>query len=620
MLRYFVALFVLTLFLNAQSLPLILNDEQNFYDEFTIEYFKDESNALNIEQIKAMSEAFDSSLNRFSLGYSTSTIWLKIELKNISKTKEFILSINEHFYEKANLYYQTTHWQKIENGVFIPIEKRPVKSSNLAYFIDISHNSSKTIYLELKGVYPYLGKISLHSKLYFYFYQIFTINTFFIFLFGILTIILLFNLFLWINLKEKIYIYYAGYSFFSLLYFLNISGLLAYVNLQYYMFELHISVGLSIIFLSLFSIEYFNAKQHFKVAMYVLHILITIIAICGILMLFSYTPWNTFITHAITLMLISLIFTSIIIYRKGQHFIKYYIFALSVYFISIIIFIFLLFGMLPYNSFTRYGYLFSLCLEIIIFSLILANRYNIIKNEQIATQNELITLQNNQNKKLENEVANKTQSLQNTNHTLSNLVKERELLVKEIFHRVKNNFHMINAFLWFESKKEKDKNRFSELINRIESMSLIHEYLCNSKDLAHINIHQYLDTFLKTIVKTYENEHITFSIKVDTLHIELDNLMSLGVILNEIISNSIKHHPKTMPIELAVTCFKEDDLITLYIKDNGKGFEENESSKGLGIELIKDFSKKLLEGNFSFYQDNGTVFKLTFKDVKNNEH
>ncbi len=68
-------------FLNAQSLPLILNDAQNFYDEFTIEYFEDESNALNIEQIEAMPEAFASSLNRFSFGYTSATIWLKIELK-----------------------------------------------------------------------------------------------------------------------------------------------------------------------------------------------------------------------------------------------------------------------------------------------------------------------------------------------------------------------------------------------------------------------------------------------------------------------------------------------------------------------------------------------------------
>lgn len=60
------------------------------------------------------------------------------------------------------------------------------------------------------------------------------------------------------------------------------------------------------------------------------------------------------------------------------------------------------------------------------------------------------------------------------------MLKERELLLKEILHRVKNNFHMILGILWFESEKHKDKDIFSELMNRIKSMSRIHEYLLYS--------------------------------------------------------------------------------------------------------------------------------------------
>ncbi|MFA7083280.1 MAG: 7TM diverse intracellular signaling domain-containing protein [Arcobacteraceae bacterium] len=619
MLKHFFSLLLLALFLNAQSLSLILNSEQNAYENFTLEYFKDASNAMGIEEIALMQKEFSPSSSAFSLGYSPETLWLKLELKNIAQTEEFILSINEHFYEKANFYYFDKTWQKIGNGVFTPINKRQIQSSKLAYPLFLAQNSSKTVFLELKGVYPYIGNISIYTKPYFYSHQLFSINTFFIFLFGILTIIFIFNLFLWINLREVIYLYYAGYSFFSFIYFLNISGLLAYINLQYYMFELHFAAGLSVIFLSLFSIEYFNAKKHFKKATYILKILMLIIAIFGILMLFSYTPWNKIINNAITLTLLSLIVTSIVIYKKGQHFLKYYIFAITVYFLSIIIYILLLSGVVEYNSFTRYGYLFSLCLEIIIFSLMLANRYNIIKNSQISTQNELIDLQNNQNKKLENEVKKQTQSLQGANKKLSKLLKERELLVKEVFHRVKNNFHMIIAFLWFESKKESDKNRFSELINRIKSMSLIHEYLCNSKDLVHINVQEYLDELIQTIIRTYVNSNVTLNKKVDNIRIDFDHIMSLGVIINEIISNSIKHHPKKIPIVLDIACFKKNHLVVLHIKDNGMGFDLNEHPTGFGLELIKDFSSKLPEGSFCFYQDSGTVFELTFKDERNDK-
>ena len=269
-------------------------------------------------------------------------------------------------------------------------------------------------------------------------------------------------------------------------------------------------------------------------------------------------------------------------------------------------------GILEYNYFNRYSYLYSLCLEIIVFALILSNRYNIIKNEQIKTQNELISLQINQNKILEDEVEKKTLKL-------TRLVKERELLVKEVFHRVKNNFHVITAFLWFESKKDDNKHRFTELINRIKSMSLIHEYLCNSKDLIDIDLKEYIDELVKTIVQTYSIPTLQINTNIEKINIEFENMMSLGIIANEIISNSIKHHPRENNIVLEINCYKKNDSVILIIIDNGLGFDGNIQKAGLGLELIKDFINKLPNAKYSFYKENGTVFELSFKE-KNNEN
>ena len=613
--KYLISIFLFINFLYANSSTLVLEDGFSFNENFEISYLKDSSNELNIQEI-ANSNDFQKYSNKFSLGYLKDTIWIKVNLKNKSFKEDFILSLNEHFYEKANMHYfdkSENLWKTLKNGVFTPIKERNIETSKLAFNFKIQQNSSQTIFVELKAKYPYFGNIAVYSKDYFFASRILNIDSFFILQFGILLIIIIFNLFLWLSLKEKVYIYYVGYTFFALVYLINISGLLIYFDLQHYMYKLHFSVSLCIIFLSLFSIEYFEANKYFKASVFVIKILILLLFVFAFMMVaVSYSPWNNYMNHIITLILITLIISSIKIYRKGQYFLKYYIFAISIYFSSAIIFILFLTGILEYNYFNRYAYLYFLSLEIIVFALILSNRYNIIKNEQIKTQNELISLQINQNKLLENEVEKKTLKL-------TKLVKERELLVKEVFHRVKNNFHVITAFLWFESKKDDNKHRFTELINRIKSMSLIHEYLCNSKDLIDINLKEYIDELVKTIIQTYSIPTLKINTNIENINLEFENIMSLGVVVNEIISNSIKHHPKEKAIILDINCYKKNDSVILIIIDNGLGFDGNIQKTGLGLELIKDFINKLPNAKYSFYKENGTVFELSFKE-KNNEN
>lgn len=612
-LKYLISIFLFINFLYANSSTLVLENGFSFNENFEISYLKDSSNELNIQEI-ANSNDFQKHSNKFSLGYLKDTIWIKVDLKNKSSKEDFILSLNEHFYEKANMHYfdkSENLWKTLKNGVFTPIKERNIETSKLAFNFKIQQNSSQTIFVELKAKYPYFGNIAVYSKDYFFASRILNIDSFFILQFGILLIIIIFNLFLWISLKEKVYIYYVGYTFFALVYLINISGLLIYFDLQHYMYKLHFSVSLCIIFLSLFSIEYFEANKYFKASVFVIKILILLLFVFAFMMVaVSYSPWNNFMNHIITIILITLIVSSIKIYKKGQYFLKYYIFAISIYFTSVIIFILFLMGIIEYNYFNRYAYIYCLSLEIIVFALILSNRYNIIKNEQIKTQNELISLQINQNKLLENEVEKKTLKL-------TKLVKERELLVKEVFHRVKNNFHVITAFLWFESKKDDNKYRFTELINRIKSMSLIHEYLCNSKDLIDINLKEYIDELVKTIIQTYSIPTLKINTNIENINLEFENIMSLGVVVNEIISNSIKHHPKEKAIILDINCYKKSDSVILIIVDNGLGFDENIQKTGLGLELIKDFINKLPNAKYSFYKENGTVFELSFKDINN---
>ena len=614
MLKLFFYMFFFINFLYANSSKLLIQDNLDVYKNFEISYIKDSSNSLSIEELEN-SKDFIPHSNKFSLGYSKDTFWIKVNIKNQSSKEDFVLSLNEHFYEKANMHYfdsSNNSWRKRENGVFIPLNQRDIQTSKLAFNLNLPSNNSQTIFLELKGKYPYFGNISLYTKDYFYTHQLLSIDTFFIFQFGILIIIIFFNLFLWLSLREKMFIYYVGYTFFALIYLINISGLLAYFDLQQYVYKLHFSVALTIIFLALFSIEYFEAKKYFKYSVYLLRALIVLLFIFASLMMVFYSPWNNYMNHIITLILITLIVTSISIFIKGQRFLKYYILAILIYFTSVIIFILFITGVLEYNYFTRYAYLYSLSLEIIIFSLMLANRYNIIKNQHINTQNQLISFRENQNKVLEEEVLKQTYKIQTTNDKLSALVEERELLLKEVFHRVKNNFHMITGMIWFESKKHHNKDIFSELSNRINSMSKLHEYLIyKSKDLKQIEAKDYLRGVLENIKSSYINKDFTLSYEIEDILFEFEEALSLGIIINEVISNSIKHSNITNKNEIVLNLNKNQNTIKLSIKDKGKGFLEN-FEKGLGMNLIDEFSKKLHNSDYAFTFDNGTSFILNF--------
>ena len=102
-LKYLISIFLFINFLYANSSTLVLEDEFSFNENFEISYLKDSSNELNIQEV-ANSKDFQKHSNNFSLGYLPDTIWIKVDLKNKSSKEDFILSINEHFYEKANMH------------------------------------------------------------------------------------------------------------------------------------------------------------------------------------------------------------------------------------------------------------------------------------------------------------------------------------------------------------------------------------------------------------------------------------------------------------------------------------------------------------------------------------
>lgn len=202
-----------------------------------------------------------------------------------------------------------------------------------------------------------------------------------------------------------------------------------------------------------------------------------------------------------------------------------------------------------------------------------------------------------------------------------NNVQEKEILLKELHHRVKNNMQVISSLLSLQSSMIKDesiKSIFMESQQRIKSMASIHDMLYRSSDLSEINFSDYIITLINDLLYSYKgpNHSIELNISIPTIYFHLDIAVPLGLFVNEVVTNSLKHGFKgdTKGI-LTFTIDKFDSVgYKLNICDNGPGFSDGfeQNKESLGIMLIENLASQL-DGFLECHSDhNGTCYNLTF--------
>jgi two-component sensor histidine kinase len=173
---------------------------------------------------------------------------------------------------------------------------------------------------------------------------------------------------------------------------------------------------------------------------------------------------------------------------------------------------------------------------------------------------------------------------------------EKEQLLKEIHHRVKNNLQIINSLINLQSELMIDPLHKESLIacrNRIKSMALVHEMLYSTEDLTRIALKSYVNNLVQQLSFTYtgDRREIEFDIQVDaSIQFEMDTMIPMGLILNEMITNALRHAYPSGKGVVHVSGTNVNELITISVKDNGIGLNENfdiKSVNGLGLQLIQ---------------------------------
>lgn len=199
--------------------------------------------------------------------------------------------------------------------------------------------------------------------------------------------------------------------------------------------------------------------------------------------------------------------------------------------------------------------------------------------------------------------------------------REKDVFLKEIHHRVKNNLQIISSLLYMQFRDQKDEAMVAKLKQaqeRIKSMALVHNKLYESEDVVHVYLKEYIQDLATGILASNvpPGKNVALSVEADrSLQLSLDTSISLGLILNEVITNACKYAFRNQDAGvISIRLEREGDGFRLQVRDDGSGLPEGYGDKGtLGVRLIKNLARQL-RGSVAFANEAGAVVTLHFQN------
>ncbi|RYZ20141.1 MAG: hypothetical protein EOO16_17690 [Chitinophagaceae bacterium] len=202
--------------------------------------------------------------------------------------------------------------------------------------------------------------------------------------------------------------------------------------------------------------------------------------------------------------------------------------------------------------------------------------------------------------------------------------REKDVFLKEIHHRVKNNLQIISSLLYMQFRDQKDEAMVAKLKQaqeRIKSMALVHNKLYEANDVVHVYLKEYMQDLASGILAANvpPGKQVELSVVADrTLQLSLDTSISLGLILNEIITNSCKYAFRNQEVgHIRINLEREGAGYRLQVSDDGSGLPDGYSDKGtLGLRLVNNLARQL-RGSVEFGSEAGAVVTLHFQNETN---
>jgi PAS domain S-box-containing protein len=204
--------------------------------------------------------------------------------------------------------------------------------------------------------------------------------------------------------------------------------------------------------------------------------------------------------------------------------------------------------------------------------------------------------------------------------SLSASLEEREVLLQEVHHRVKNNLQVVSSLINMQKRQLRDEAARQALVDckaRVETIGLIHEELHQTRDFAHVHLGQYVKRLAHGLFQAVgpSSSGISLEIDVDDVALPVGRVIPCGLILNELITNALKHaFPGRDRGVVSIEVRETDDRVVVSVTDDGVGMPQAfdpGTSSSLGMQLVEMLSRQL-DGRVEIARGNGTSIRLTF--------
>ncbi len=567
---------------NGQTAPL-----------FEMSYFEDVASKHSITPVRE-ANFVPATDNLVNLGITKSTLWVKIILNTKVLQSEAVLEVKTPLKDSITLTYELENQKLVSEtlGIMYPYSKNKLNHYVPAFIIPIQELTSPVLYIKVKSRYSMFVPISIKTKENFYKGRV---TAYFIggLLIGGLVLIGFYNLFLFFSIRDFSYLLYVLSLFSAILSQGYIFGvLIPYLSPEWPEFSFRFPILIMActgIFSCWFTIRFLEIKKTSTILYSLLLVAIGFSLFNIVLELLGVDYLSRKINLIVVISLSLLIFSSALYSLiKGKKIALYFTIAWTFYLFGMIVFALKTAGILPHNAFTAHFMHIGTFMEVILLSFALGHKYSLVRVEkerlERQTRAELEELVNRQTVKLEASL------------------EEKEVLLKEVHHRVKNNLQIVISLLDLQVasvKGVRNKQILVQSKSRVYSMSLIHQKLYQSDNLAHVNMKSYLEELFTYVKNSYATIHeVSYKIAIADKELSITKAVPLGLIVNELLTNSFKYglqNNKKNNITMSLE-FNDANMV-LQVADSGDGFDENAAvdglKKSLGLFLVKSLSKQL---------------------------
>jgi signal transduction histidine kinase len=651
------ALFILlcTHRLHGQSTYLLADSSTNHRLDNFVSIFIDSTNEATIERIASpgFHENFKASKGSLTFGYLKPNLWIKVNTKTTQPSTKWYLEIPAPFLEYVDFYQLNANnqWQHSRAGYYVKQSERDISHTNHVIPINFLADSSSTVFIKIAGrspkTFPLIAieQSRFNAKVR---YEDIGYGVFF----GILAVMFFYNLMLYITLRQTDYLLYICTIVCTFLIFASASGYGGKFiwpetpTLNFYAGRL--TLGIMIIFLSVFTIRFLEVKRYSLVLFYLLATLVPLGVISFFLVLTETvsSAGNNLISLSTVLFLATGIYCRI----KGNKTATYFIAAWTFYLAGGLMLTLRNSGVLDYNFWTTHFVEIGAALETTIIAFALGDRYRRYKQEKEEIQLLALQVQQEAREKLEAKVTQRTEQLSNANRELqeilqknqhqTQIIENKNAELDSFFYRIshdlkgpiasmlglaslaKKDIHDVPALAYLD-KQHVQAERLNNIISGLIQLTKLNDTALHKEK---INFDKLIDDCVVSLNHLPEFEKVRIVKEVEPGIVFRTEWTLLNAIIQNLIENGIKYSGEEDPF-VQIQVWSENDGVTIRVADNGHGISIEHQSKifemfyrathhakgtGLGLYILK-CSLDRLNGEISIESEPGVGSKFTVK-------